>query len=574
MRPRNYRDTLPMAPITTPKIIRPFAEVATMSRRLTKDECDLILQGAVVLACGGGGPLNFARYILDELDEDDMAVVESPENVGDEEWMTMIALVGTPSKVQNNKTHTPRPRSRRTSPWGPSPQISPRTSPRQSPRSSPRTSPRSSPATSPISFKEAGNRLKAIINKGTEESESPKPSFYELVKHVMRVKFLCTAFGANSIPEPGDPHTPNNAAKNTFLYLQKQCQLRSSDKLHYNRYKNFDQFSYILTGELGAVNMATALYLSAINGVAVVDCDGAGRSVPLVNQITYADKFTVSPTAIMSPQPGPDFDSIASTLLDFPCGTEKMVEEVAAALIADENGPFHPYIGYGTYVITGEQMGDVPVFGSYTIALEVGKAMNTFYGEERALTISQVLTSHGRSNIIAFHGYVTEKVLQNNRVKDTGYLVITDIDNSQNTLKLWYKNEIILAGRPGESPSFMAPDSICILPAHEGPMDISSIPDPASAECRLEVFILIIQADDKIKNPKVVKSFESIYKLFKCDEDNTCYDGDYKPWCKDERNDSEELFRVENVITVHAMPPTPFRKDFFKDSQKGDQWVL
>jgi DUF917 family protein len=404
------------------------------------------------------------------------------------------------------------------------------------------------------------------VSKSTEELDhagSPKPSFYELVKHVMRVKFLCTAFGSNAIPEPGDPHTPNNAAKNTFLYLQKQCQLRSSDKLHYNRYGNFDKFSYILTGELGAVNMATALYLSAFNGVAVVDCDGAGRSVPLVNQITYADKFTVSPTAIMSPQPGPDFDSIASTLLDFPCGAEKMVEEVAAALISDENGPFHPYIGYGTYVITGEQMGDVPVFGSYTIALEVGKAINTFYGEERAHTISQVLTSYGRVNQIAFHGYVTEKVLQNSRVKDTGYLVITGIDDAQNTLKLWYKNEIILAGRPGSSPSFMAPDSICILPAHEGPMDISSIPDPTSADDRLEVFILIIQADDKIKKQSVVKSFESIYKMFKMDDDSAYYEGEYTPWLGVEQNGIEELLRVENVITVQAVPPTPFRKEFF-----------
>jgi DUF917 family protein len=321
--------------------------------------------------------------------------------------------------------------------------------------------------------------------------------------------------------------TPNNAALNAFLYLQKQCKQRANDRRHYNRFKNFTGFSYLLTGELGAVNMATALYLSAVEGVAVVDCDGAGRSVPQVNQITYAGKFDVAPAAIVSSQPGPDFENVASTLLDFPCGSETMIEHVAASLIADETGPFNPYIGYGTYVIKGEQMGDVPVFGSYNLALAVGQAVNNFYGIERANAVSQALNFRGRPNIIACHGFVTKKILLNSDVKDIGYIEVMDRDKAS-TMRLWYRNEIMLAGEPGKLPLYMAPDSICILPAHDPPLDVSSIPDPATSEDKLEVFILVIQADEKLKKQKVIKSFESIYSSFVDNE--VCYCGKYIPW--------------------------------------------
>ncbi|XP_074658936.1 uncharacterized protein LOC141911785 [Tubulanus polymorphus] len=520
-----------------------------MSRQLNRDECDLVLQGAVVLACGGGGPLHFSRLILDDLFEDDYACIEPPQSVGNDEWMTMIALVGTPSKVQNERrvSHTRRP-ARKISPWG-----SPKSSPRVSPRNSPRTSPDRLRRTSPLS------RSQDDLLNGSE-SGSPKPSFYEIVKHVMRVKFLCNGFPDVNLGGADDENlgrTPNNAARNTLLYLQQQCNLRSRDPLNYPRFASFNQFSYILTGELGAVNMATALYLSAINGVSIVDCDGAGRSVPLVNQITYADKFSVSPTAIMSPHAGPDFQSIPSTLLDFPCGAEKMVEEVAAALISDENGPFSPYIGYGTYVITGEQMGDVPVFGSYSVALEIGQALNTFQGEERAQQISDILTAHGRPNKIAFHGHITEKVLQSSNVKDTGHLTVTDINDVTSKLKMWYKNEVILAGKPREKPLFMAPDSICILPAVDEPLDISMIPDPRTADNPLEVYVIVVQADEKIKTDKVIKSFESIYRMFREHDSAHVYTSQYEPWLlADDTTNTNDHHENDDVINSAVIGTT------------------
>jgi hypothetical protein len=50
-----------------------------MAFTLNREECDLTVQGAVVLGSGGGGPLSFARYMYPSFNRS-LLVVQQPQN--------------------------------------------------------------------------------------------------------------------------------------------------------------------------------------------------------------------------------------------------------------------------------------------------------------------------------------------------------------------------------------------------------------------------------------------------------------------------------------------------------------
>jgi DUF917 family protein len=436
-------------------------------------------------------PLFFGfRKIIAEITNP--ALVSPVDSIQDDDWLTMIALVGQPSKVHD---HPPEGLGAAVdAPDGP---------------------------------------LRNVVRMA---------KFISVVKKIEALNFFVHGDRKTSLGDVGDTQNdlvdgstesggiavgePNVAARNALKYLQKQCRLRAKDPDDYPRFKSFKQLTHLLTGELGAVNVAVGLYLSSVTNISVADCDGAGRSVPLISQITYADRFSVSPTIIMSPLDDKALESIASVTLDFPSGTETMVQQIAMSLLSSSEGPFaHGYIGYGTYVVNGREARGIPVENSYTIAFEIGRVIKKSNGRKRADDICAVLEKYDRDCGVVFHGVISDKSHHDHlAVHDIGYVTIR---GERSEMQLWYQNEIMLAGPKGQPPIYMAPDSICIVPAEGEPFDVSTITQRQREA--VEVYVIAIAADDRLKNKQIIESFEKIYELFH-DGDENVYTGHYVPW--------------------------------------------
>ncbi|XP_064622454.1 uncharacterized protein LOC135484728 isoform X2 [Lineus longissimus] len=461
-----------------------------MAFSLNQKECDLTVQGAVILGSGGGGPLPFARKIIAEITSP--AEVKQLDSVHDDDWLTMIALVGQPSKVHDVL---------------PGRHVEAFDVPDGPVRNDARMPKFAVNKDAPLSFFVNG----PLIPKSSVDVVDS--SDFDSVD--------------GSTASDGVVVNPNVAARNALRFLQAQCRLRAKDPDDYPRFQSFQKLTHLLTGELGAVNIAVSLYLSSAMNIPVADCDGAGRSVPLISQITYADRFNVSPTVIVSPLDDKAFESIASVTLDFPAGTEGMVQLIAKSLLSSEEGPFaHGYIGYGTYVVSGAEVRGVPVENSLSMAFEIGKVLNESKGRKRADDICAVMQKYKRDCAVVFHGNISDKLLHDDlTVHDIGYVTVRDDDSSE--MQLWYKNEVMLAGPKGQPPKYMAPDSICIVPAEGEPFDVSTITQRQKEG--VEIYVIVIAADEKLKNKKIVESFEKIYELFE-DGDQDVYRGRYVPW--------------------------------------------
>ncbi|XP_074645472.1 uncharacterized protein LOC141901854 [Tubulanus polymorphus] len=482
------------------------------TRIVTKHDTDKILQGAVVLGCGGGGPLLFARKMTEKMQGP--AIIQSGCLVSESDWMVMIALIGSPSKVKEKSTPGADSAAKANSSV-------------YSAKSRWKfaiASIRNQKAAKIVRDEIDGLRLADPSHSHRTLPHQGESNFFELVRRVQRLNFFSRWDVGTDEVDGSALISPVVPVTNTFNYIQSQCRMRASDLRNYPRFNGFERFKYVLTGELGVVNIATSLFLSSAFGVTVLDGDGAGRAVPFVNMITYANKLNVSPSTVVSPQQADDLSSVASVTMDLPRGKESLVEELLADLLIDPDGHFTPYVGYGTYVTRGHQLLDIPIWGTYSKAIAVGEALSTCVSHERVDRIIDALATHGIRSKILFRGQVICNVLQDNSARDMGHLTIEN-QRGNSRMKLWYMNEFMMA-IPSDTnvPVAMAPDLIMIVPSVGPPVDLSSIGQIG----KTEVYVLGAEASSKIRTTEIIENFEKVYCLFKDDCGKTIYTGSYR----------------------------------------------
>jgi len=289
------------------------------------------------------------------------------------------------------------------------------------------------------------------------------------------------------------------------------------------QFPGFDGFSYLYPVETGAVNSLIP-FVAALSGNrtrAVVDADGAGRAVPVLQLTTYAGKLPLFPNFIGSAGTGSNV-SIGQVNTQ----TEVQAENALAAMIASPT--FGGVSGLAMYAVTTDAYrACTPVPGVLSTAVNVGNCFNSATGPARAQAIADYLTSRGRQARPVFEGRVTGMV-QVAGEHDVGTVTITADDGTQ--LWIFNENENIFCSRTDTGPLVIGPDSICYVP-HEGdPYDNSDLYNlfQSSSGVPGRVTVLAVDAPPEVKaNAILMSTWQGVLAPYG-------YAGPYvQPWLND-----------------------------------------
>ena len=129
------------------------------------------------------------------------------------------------------------------------------------------------------------------------------------------------------------------------------------------------KFSYTLSVETGTANIFIAMLVAAYKQIPIVDCDGAGRSVPELSMTTYASTdINVSPCPLVSEKD----NNLKSVLY---AKTSSDMESLIRPIISTEQ--FGQQGGLATYALDGQTMHDKQsvIPGTISLAWRLGATL-------------------------------------------------------------------------------------------------------------------------------------------------------------------------------------------------------
>lgn len=306
-------------------------------------------------------------------------------------------------------------------------------------------------------------------------------------------------------PETGshglDMSTPGNA----FCELERITEQKKMD------------FSLLI--EIGALNSLVPFSVAARMGIPVVDCDGAGRAVPKLQNTTYAQKISAVPAALANGK-RQGYPTIANIIdmKDVPWDTLAGTLEDYSLDILNIKA-FGQVGGLAAYITQGPDVASNTVNGTVSLSYGIGKRIRDCLelGKDVASGVTAYLKDAGIASYLFGEGTVTEVHSPSGNTAsgnlDVGYVIVTDDQNNQ--LKLSYENENLFATLNG-NPWAMAPDLIC----YAGPMGAVSNVEVQEGQ---RLSIIGVAANSKIRTDGVVKSFMDELKRL------GLYDGPYIP---------------------------------------------
>lgn len=332
-----------------------------------------------------------------------------------------------------------------------------------------------------------------------------------------------------------NPHAPTNALRAMEAELKMMASVDP-------RFQGFSDFRYVLPIEVGAINTASPLAVAAQirryrPDFAVIDADGAGRSIPTLNLTTFAaNGITVAPAVVASEglNPGASEQPLQghAELTRYNSGVIRVSDEMAAedAIIGlVMSAPFGGIAGLAMYPMTAATLKQSapPVPGTLSLALQIGTILEQSTGLDRAQQVAACVRETGRAADIIFHGRVT-KVVQAQGGVDVGRIELEAADGSGVIFTVYDENENAYAMRSDrDTPVVTGPDSICYITAGHDPLAIDNSDlnrlYSEQPETRLELFIMAIQAAPQMRNTVIIDNFAAVNR-------SLGYGGAYRPW--------------------------------------------
>lgn len=329
-----------------------------------------------------------------------------------------------------------------------------------------------------------------------------------------------------------NPHAPANA----FRAMEAELHMmRGADP----RFRHFPPqgFSWVLPIEVGAINTASPLTVAAqlsrgrAVGLAVVDADGAGRSIPTLSLTVFAANAIAPHPAVVASE-GAHPSASGEGIPGYDAGVIRVNDETAAeeAIIGlVMSAPFGGIAGMSMYPLTASELlrRTPPVGGTLSLALEIGRALEACRGAERAHRVVACIRNAGRASAVIWHGRVREVVQAEGGV-DVGRIVLDDAAGSGAQLTIYNENENVFAIRSDQdAPCVIGPDSICYVTADDAPLaidnsDLNRLYQQAP-DMRLEMFVVAVAAAAEMRNPVIINNFAALNRTLG-------YGGAYVPW--------------------------------------------
>lgn len=250
---------------------------------------------------------------------------------------------------------------------------------------------------------------------------------------------------------------------------------------------------YLVAVETGSVNITIPMLVSAVTGLPYVDCTGTPRSVPKLQNTTYAVGGVDSSPAVFAN------DKLESTTQYIVSEGVVKVDSLARNII--ENQKFNQIAGFSNFVMTGAEMKKTGSLGCVTMAKELGEALSGAKAQKNGPfeVIHSYLLQNNRQSYLIGKGIIQEIKTVNAGGFDT--LNIT-IKTKNDILTVVALNEnLIVWSDKKSSPIAMAPDLISYVDANYRTYSNADIIE------KQEIMLIASQATKIMRQAELITSF-------------------------------------------------------------------
>ncbi|NJE60705.1 DUF917 domain-containing protein [Thermococcus sp. 21S7] len=210
-----------------------------------------------------------------------------------------------------------------------------------------------------------------------------------------------------------------------------------------------EEFTAVISTELGGANTAAALATAARLGRPIVDGDPAGRSVPELQHTTYyIVGVEMAPFAVVTPYG----DEIVVGRVKDDFQAEKLVRAIASSIKTNVGVTSHP--------VRGRELRNAVVKDAISHALNMGRALRT--ARENGGDPIEALLKAG-NGFLLFEGVATKAEWREESGFTVGEFELEGTGEFKGeTYRVWYKNENLISWRNGEV-DVTIPDLISVL---------------------------------------------------------------------------------------------------------------
>lgn len=232
------------------------------------------------------------------------------------------------------------------------------------------------------------------------------------------------------------------------------------------------KLAYVVSPESGALGFIVACLVAAKLGLTVIDADGAGRAVPSLPMLTYAQAEISPRPAFLVSQSGlcVELDVTPRNGVDGGAGHQQDVSEIAEEMmrpiVADPS--FGQFGGLAMWVMTPKQIPiALPITGTLSRALTVGRAL-----QNGDITSANSMMAFLQKNFgitayaITQPGMFTSVSIDTSGGFDLGKV---NIKSGKHTYTVLFENESLIAWDSEKPyPITIAPDSIAYFVEGDG----------------------------------------------------------------------------------------------------------
>ncbi len=255
---------------------------------------------------------------------------------------------------------------------------------------------------------------------------------------------------------------------------------------------------YVLPLEIGGGNTMVPMLVAAHTGARVVDADGAGRSIPQLEMVTFAIYgVRISPLVVADPA----------------CNAAVIYSERASeaeAIARAVSSSYANHAGIACYRMTGAELKRSSLAGTISNAAAVGKTIREARAAGHDAAGAVLKQTNGW---LLAHGRVARITADTRAGFDFG--TVEFAGDGSIALRVTTKNENMIAWR-GDRPAAIVPDLICYLDDSGQPLTNADLREGMS------VNVLGIKSNPKWRNPEA-------YGVFANALSQLGYEGEYVP---------------------------------------------
>ena len=218
--------------------------------------------------------------------------------------------------------------------------------------------------------------------------------------------------------------------------------------------------------EIGGINSMVPITVATRLGLPLVDVDGMGRAFPEIQMVTF-NVYGVKCTPVCIT------DEHLNSLI-----IETANAKRAEKLVRVSSIEMGCSVAMSSYSMSGRELKDYGVHGTLSLALEIGKAIES--GRKDGAPLLSMMdylktTPYYNKCKVIFSGKVTDV---NREVRDgftQGYCIVSALGEQQDEVKITFQNEFLIAHK-GNTVLAIVPDLICMIDSETAePIPVESL---------------------------------------------------------------------------------------------------